>query len=1163
MPDMALPKPGEGARSTGTTALGRPNAPTAAGVVSITRSVRPGERDRMVDAVDRLEPDANEPFDDESFERPAPFPRQDRETVQPTFPVQRAKVQRPPLRADTLQRDRLLDWLSVNVHHRLVLLVAEAGYGKTTLLADFARQTHLRTMWFRVDEDDRDWISALNYLVAAGRELEPTFAEATAERLAQIGTIGGTRDEILKGFMADLAALGSEPTVLIVDDYHVLDESPDARSVVADILAKAPERFTVVLATRRRPILPVARLRAHGEVAELSTDDLRFTELETDALFRDAYQQPLDPDVLVDLARRTEGWAASLQLVRAACRERSSAQVRAFVRSLSGVDENLYDYLAEEVVGELEPAMQDFLMRTSILQVVDPALAEVVAGVPQPDGRRLIEAAERIGLLARRGEMARHTVRYHPLVRDFLEDRLRRDIGDDAVRDLHRSVARHGEHADWRLAAYHYAAASDIEDLHRVIRESLPELLGRGDIQVAHEYLTMFPMEGLDPLVDVINSRISYIENRNAAAYDSAVRAYDRLSTTSGPLRDSALFNLVSLQLEHGRVDETITNARLLSETGSDTELRSIAAAFLLSAEVLEPDVAELIDHLELMARRQSRSRLRYFYGVTLANAAYIYRQMGRPADATRSATLALDVLPSSSRSPVVSSAKSVLAWAAACRGALDEARALAREAIGTEHTLTRIESLVEAADVETWYGSIDRAAALLEEASRTPDAGLRGRYIAITKAELLVRQGRPDSAREIVANDRNASGAIPVGHLPRRLYIEALAAVVLGDVSAKERIETALGECTRRHVGLFGTALRVLSAISGTSLSGIETAAGEAVSPLSLVADAIVPALKTLNRTELAMVATEAHLRPERWASALRRGIEIGSSESALAANLLDEVGSKADVVLLRRYVRSARRAGVDQELGRRLARRLAPRVFVEDLGRVRIVVGGSEIPGTGVRRRALGLLCYLLTRPDWSATKDQVLEALWPESDPDVGANSLNQTLYFLRRVFDPSYKEDISAEYVHYEQDVMWLDRELVDSRSRTAVAEIDSAVAGPSAVDLGALLACYRGPFGLDFAYEEWAVTFRDALHIRFLEVVERVLSDAASHGNFGRAIVMARGALDVDPEADQLEALLIRLYRLSGSHVAAAEQYAHYSRVVKTALGVDPPPLEEL
>ena len=140
---------------------------------------------------------------------------------------------------------------------------------------------------------------------------------------------------------------------------------------------------------------------ASGEVAELGTDDLRFDAAETARLFSETYGRELEPDVLADVAARTEGWAASLQLVQAALRDRSPAEIRRFVRSLSGADQELYDYLAEEVVGDLPEDLQQFLMRTSILQIVSPDLAEVVTEVDAGEVARLSSAAERLTLLTR------------------------------------------------------------------------------------------------------------------------------------------------------------------------------------------------------------------------------------------------------------------------------------------------------------------------------------------------------------------------------------------------------------------------------------------------------------------------------------------------------------------------------------------------------------------------------------------------------------------------------------------------------------------------------------------------------------------------------------------------------------------------------------------
>jgi DNA-binding SARP family transcriptional activator len=214
-------------------------------------------------------------------------------------------------------------------------------------------------------------------------------------------------------------------------------------------------------------------------------------------------------------------------------------------------------------------------------------------------------------------------------------------------------------------------------------------------------------------------------------------------------------------------------------------------------------------------------------------------------------------------------------------------------------------------------------------------------------------------------------------------------------------------------------------------------------------------------------------------------------------------------------------------------------------------------------VRRKVLALLCFLITKPDLSATRDQVLDALWPELDPEVAINSLNQTLYFLRRVFEENYSEDLSPGYVHHDSDVLWLDPEIVTSRSVACRRMIQAMPPSPSPDDVENLTLMYRGRFALDFEYEEWAGAYRDSLHAAYLEIVERSVLDDLTTGHHDRGIRIARRALDVDPSAEQIEVSLLRLYRLSGAHSAAAEQYEHYATVMRDELGIEPPPLDSL
>jgi DNA-binding SARP family transcriptional activator len=243
-------------------------------------------------------------------------------------------------------------------------------------------------------------------------------------------------------------------------------------------------------------------------------------------------------------------------------------------------------------------------------------------------------------------------------------------------------------------------------------------------------------------------------------------------------------------------------------------------------------------------------------------------------------------------------------------------------------------------------------------------------------------------------------------------------------------------------------------------------------------------------------------------------------------------------------------------------LARRIAPHASIDDLGRVRIEIGGRRIEGADVRRKVLALLCFLLTKPRFASTREDVVEALWPDQDPASALNSLNQAVYFLRRVFEPDYRDETSPVYVGQDGETIWLDPELVESRSRRCGDLIRAMPGEPNPEQAVELARQYRGRFALDFEYEEWASGFRDGLHASYLRVVEQAIQFDLDTGHFTRGTFLAERAAEVDPEADDIQAALVRLYRLTGAYSAAAEQYGRYVHTMRE-LGVEPRPLAEV
>jgi len=172
------------------------------------------------------------------------------------------------------------------------------------------------------------------------------------------------------------------------------------------------------------------------------------------------------------------------------------------------------------------------------------------------------------------------------------------------------------------------------------------------------------------------------------------------------------------------------------------------------------------------------------------------------------------------------------------------------------------------------------------------------------------------------------------------------------------------------------------------------------------------------------------------------------------------------------------------------------------------------------------------------------------------------MNQTIYFLRRVIDPDYSGGRSSEYVHFEGEAVWLDPALVSVDSHMIRHLLrDSAVAKTDRI--ARVLDLYRDKFATEFTYEDWTVTYRDALHASVLAAAEDGIATYVSQGDSAVAIEVCRQLLAIDPTADGLELTLLRLYRQTGAPAAAAEQYAHYATVLRNELGVDPPAFEDL
>jgi LuxR family maltose regulon positive regulatory protein len=397
------------------------------------------------------------------------------------------KLYVPAARPDVLSRQRLTAALDEGLARGLLLVCAPAGFGKTSLLAEWARRDRQRVGWLSLDAGDNDPARFWRHVLAALRQVRPEVAERVVPLLGPPAP--SSFESLLTALVNELVATPAD-TVLVLDDYHLIDALA-VHASLEFLVEHRPPNLALVVASRADPPLPLARLRARGELAELRAAELRFTPDEAAAVLRSAVGPELPDAAVRALLARTEGWAAGLQL--AGLSLRGHTDVAGFVASFSGGHRYVLDYLAEEVLDGQPDEVRGFLLETSVLDRLSGPLCDAVTG--RTGSQRLLERVERANLFLVALDEVRGWWRYHHLFADLLQARLRQER-PERLPELHRGAAawyeRHGLPDDARR---HALAAGDALHAARVVEQHVDELILRGEAATIGRWLATLPAE--------------------------------------------------------------------------------------------------------------------------------------------------------------------------------------------------------------------------------------------------------------------------------------------------------------------------------------------------------------------------------------------------------------------------------------------------------------------------------------------------------------------------------------------------------------------------------------------------------------------------------------------------------------------------------------------
>jgi LuxR family transcriptional regulator, maltose regulon positive regulatory protein len=773
-------------------------------------------------------------------------------------------VPRPP--AGLVARPRLAEALADGGAGALVLVSAPAGFGKTAFLADWVRGDSRPAGWLSLDAGDNDPARFWRHVTAALDRECPGIR-------GRVGPLLGppppaSFERLVTALINELAGrAGDEEVLLVLDDYHVI-EAGAVHASVGFLLEHRPPGLRLALASRSDPPLPLARLRAQGQLTELRSADLRFTVDEAAALLRRAVGAELPGEVVAALAARTEGWAVGLQL--AGLSLRGNHDTAGFVAAFSGSHRYVLDYLTEEVLDRQPEEMRAFLLETSVLERLSGDLCDAVSG--RAGGQAMLEAVERAGLFLTPLDEVRGWWRYHPLFADLLRGRLYRDQ-PGGVQALHRAAAAWFDGRGLvHEAIEHALAAGEAAWAAGMIERNFDALLERAEGEMVDRWVAALPTDVVvsrprlllaQALWVILGGRLAEAErllgDAERALEDASGEPGERLDARVSLLANvPAMISLLRAGIARRRRDseqmDVLTRQAREHLSAEDEALRPMADLYLAVAAQLRGRTAEAERSLAAAVADQHTAGGRYL-AVNIAcdlgrarqaqadldgalrayeQALAIVTEAGAPPPLACLAYLGMadvlyerDLLDAAERhaadgialcrqlaeTPRLASGLARLAWIRQARGdragaleAMNEAQQLASRQVAAG-----LVSPVPAhrARLQLVLGDVAAAADWARQHGVTigdePDYRAEPEHLVL--ARVLLAQGRPEPAADLL--ERWLAAAVDAGRTASTIRISVLLALALAAAGDQAGALRTLGSalalaCPRGYVRVF-----------------------------------------------------------------------------------------------------------------------------------------------------------------------------------------------------------------------------------------------------------------------------------------------------------------------------------------------------------------------
>ncbi|MCS6938935.1 MAG: BTAD domain-containing putative transcriptional regulator [Roseiflexaceae bacterium] len=1109
------------------------------------------------------------------------------------------KLVPPPLREGVLLRPDLQALLAEVRLQPLTLVIAPAGYGKTTLITQWAQElgrTGAPVAWLTLDASERDPALFLAYLIRAFQTAFPGLGQDAARVLSSAASLERDWPLVAGALCSDLQRHVLSATFLFLDDLHQVIDSAVIGQIIGYLLRAAPPALHIVIASRRElNISPLARLRTEGRIVEVRQSDLHLTSEQARQLL--AIQGvTLSDEELAMLLARTEGWALSLQLAARVLAEQPAERRSEFVAALGGGSEQLLAYLAAEVFADLPADVLEFLRLAALPPHFDADL--LANALLREDVPYLLRRIRSLGLPLMPLDAQGDRLRFHPLWRELLMRGIHEIVDDETLAAFHRRFGRQFEmRGELEEALDHYARANSIDDLERALFERAWPLLNSPRRDTVRRWIEQIPAERRDANPELLYmwgySQIVADPSLAAQIIERAADLFRRAGAHARELR--AYSDLAALLFWQARpADFTAVCVRAIRAANQVRDAWSRGAALTCAVAMLS--IRGRLSAALRVAHHAYAHPLNPAWRWLLAMiVASIHNQLGRPSEALAVVDEALQLTQVDGNDRMRQNLLRQRAMALYLLGQHTEAIALALDAhrylLDYYRDGTAGVSAAQLALLLSLQGRLDEAAIYIAQARAAfHELGALAPLASLQAIELYNMLRRGQAARAAAAANAFVRRLDEVEGVAPDLRLRLLLAVVLGEAGEHQQALNLLKMTVQQmqHRGyrvflasacLYGAhlagrcgdaALRDAWIRTGWTVVEEDRCRFLPVMPAEALKDVAVAALRAGIGSDVIGRILQDHLGDE--AVALFQDVLSDPSPEvrAQAARLLGEVGTAVAYPALRALLkdRNAAVRQIAEESLNRLVYRPPYTLRIRMLGAFAVWRGDHEIRDREWRSsKARQLLQLLLTERGRALPRERVVEALWPDMDIDAATNNLRVTINRLSKALEPDRPDGAPSAYVVQQGETYAFN---TASDHRIDVVEfVDAIDEGRRADQRGqraAAIAAYRraiqlysGPYLPDNMYEDWTVVERERLALAFIEAALRLGVLLLEEGAIHEAIGLGWRVIEIDQTQEEAYRLLMRAHAALGERSTALRLYARCVSVLQNELGITPLP----